>query len=186
MINGGYCLERIGCWCQSVSEVTLTIPLGGILSSSNIDTKRLSVVFSTRHINILYDDGSADEEVLAMPLTGGVIVPTESTWYFLRHDKKAQRFGDETVYLIVVLCKQPPEADKTFPGCEWWTHVFEMDEKIDTLTCSIGADISALPRHALKRAEREHVRFMALSEEEKADELTGIKNLKEVGLICSY
>ena len=180
MVNGGYCLERTGCWSQSVTEVTLTIPLDSIFPSSDIDTKLLRIVFTTHSIRIVYGTEQTDSEVLVMPIDGGTIVPSESTWYFLNKDEKTEQCGDDIIYLIVVLCKQPPDGGKTYPGCEWWTHVFEMDEKIDTLTCSIGTDISTLPRHAVERAQREHLRFMSLTEDEKAAELAGIKDLKEV------
>lgn len=171
MTNGGYCLDRSACWSQSVTEVVVTAPFRSIFPVTLIHNKLIKVEFTVRNVQILYDSA----EVFCMPIAGGTIYPDESTWYV-----SEESASSTTTSLVLVLVKQLLPAEETFPGCEWWSHVFEGDEKIETLTCTIGSDMQSLPGHAVERRDREHARFMALSNEEKEAELEGIRKAKEV------
>ena len=62
--------------------------------------------------------------------------------------------------------------------------VFRGDEPIETLTCSIGSDISQLPTGARIRAERENHRFVNLSDNDKKMELDHLEMLKQVFIVC--
>jgi hypothetical protein len=74
----------------------------------------------------------------------------------------------ENSFLILHISKAEPT--EIYPGCEWWDRVFIGDEKIETLTCSVG-NISELPEHAIQRSHKEHARFCELPIEEQQREL---------------
>jgi hypothetical protein len=112
---------------------------------------------------------SDDSQKLSLCLAYTVL-PDESTWF--------TSSIDNVDYIAIVFSKTPPTT--VFPGCEWWNQVFEEDEKIDTLTCSVGADTSQLPQHAQDRAAQEHARFQSLSAREQEEELEGIGRYKQV------
>jgi hypothetical protein len=78
-------------------------------------------------------------------------------------------------HLALYLWKAP--SFEWFPGCEWWDRVFQGDEPIDTLSCSVGTDVNQLSQQAVEHAEREHVRFSRLSPEEMQRERDGMEKL---------
>lgn len=178
MFNGGFCLERTACWSQSVYDVTVTIPLESILPDNTVLPSQIKLTFNTNNMRIFYRSHCAESEIFCMNISGGSVIPRDCSWYFSNCDSVALQF--EQALLVVVLEKLPPHPEKTFPGCEWWSHVFEGDEKIETLTCTIGADICSLPSHALERRDKEHARFMALSKGDQKEELAGIIGIKKV------
>lgn len=184
--NGGLCLMRRGFWSQTPSEVVVHIPFSILRAAActeagNCTDDDVSSVFNAStcqihfkvhccEINIWGDDKSnRSTHQLSLCLTHKVS-PDECTWY--------TTCIDDVDYVVILFFKTPPAVE--YPGCEWWNHVFEDDEKIDTMTCSVGADTSQLPGHAQRHAQREHARFQALSAEEQSRELNAIRTYKEV------
>lgn len=172
-VNGGLCLERTACWSQSLTDVTITIPICSIADECDINSANLKVDFKTNCLRVL----NLLTILLDIMITGGNVIPCECTWY-LSERQSDPREG--SCLLLIVLSKQSPSAGIVYPGCEWWSHVFEGDERIETLTCSIGSDVQSLPQHARERRDREHARFCAMSLSKKEEELNGIKDLKLV------
>jgi hypothetical protein len=170
-------------WSQTVSEVSVHIPVKYIqkalktINGHSHDFKvkckssyKLDFKVKSCEIQVNIPGNDNDNHKLSLCLAYD-ISSDESTWYTSRVDC--------VDYVVLVLFKATPIT--IFAGCEWWDRVFEEDEKIDTLTCSVGADTSQLPPHAHARAEKEHARFQALSAYEQQQELDAIKTYKEVG-----
>lgn len=175
MNNGGRCLERTAYWSQTITEVELTVPLQSIFNAHSINTKRITLIFKHNDIRIFYQSpDSGQEEVFCRTITGGAVKNNEATWYY-----SEDRIRGNMLHLLLIKC--PPV--EIYPGCEWWSHVFEGDEKIETLTCSIGSECHTLPDHAVRRRDREHARFLGLTENEKAVELEGLRGAKKVRVI---
>lgn len=179
---------RRGRWSQTVDEVTIYIPVDLILPlSSNprpgeipsattsnsigggIERKKFDVrIQSTRVcIRSLVDPSSEFSDIV---LTRRIL-PQKSTWYLTPG------------WLVLQLHKAPltdDELDAVAVGGEWWDRVSEGDERIETLSCSVGADVDSLPQHAKVRAAREHARFQRLSEREQREELEALAGYKQV------
>ena len=194
--NGGLCLQRHAYWSQTITEISVHIPVRYIQKSLKTAESKQDLMmkddclssyqlhFKVNCCEIQAQNGKIpehDEQQHRLTLClASSIVPSESTWYHSNIDN--------IEYLVIVFYKTTPIT--LFPGCEWWDRVFEEDEKIDTLTCTVGASTSQLPLHAQVRAEQEHARFQALSAQEQAAELAGIGSYKQVwcngGLWCVH
>jgi hypothetical protein len=117
------------------------------------------------------------------------VQPSSCTWQLERvckhdngnvngngNDNGNSKCPDHT-HLVLHLSKSP--SAEWFPGCEWWSHVFLGDEAIDTTTCTVGTDGTELAPEAHARAEQENRRFMDLSDKAQAEELLGLRKLKQ-------
>lgn len=180
--NGGLCLMRHAFWSQTTTEVTVHVPVTYIhnyikltLNSSGdsnplIDgDKGYQICFKAKSCDIKLHESENNDQIMNIILSYSIL-PDESSWFLTNIDA--------VQYLVLLLHKAAPLTE--YPGCEWWNRVFDEDEKIDTLTCSVGADASQLPEHAQHRAGREHARFQALSSYEKEQELEEIRKYKHV------
>lgn len=167
--NGGFCLMRRGMWSQSIEEVVVQIPLSGIFTSWGADCCNLSikVTFATRMLEI--SPVGQDDQRALLGFSRN-IKPSESSWY-------KESIGENT-YIVLMLLKAKPTEE--YPGCEWWDRVFEDDERIDTMTCSIGSDIAQLPSHAQARAFQQHSIFQSLTPSQQHDQLEAIKSYKKM------
>lgn len=157
--NGGHCDGRTGTWTQTVETVSIHLSLSAIGVSGTP-----TVSFQSRRVVIEKD---------------GVCVWSRDLEHAIRSSDCTWHLDDVygTRYLCLHIVKAPPE--KCFPGCEWWECVFIGDERIDTLTCSIGSDLSELPQQAVDHANREHVRFQSLSICEQQKELDYLSSVKK-------
>lgn len=104
------------------------------------------------------------------------IIPLESTWCIEDHF--------ETQYLVLYFTKLLSNTkielkEELEKGYEWWEAICIDDERIDTLFCSIGSNISELPQHARERAEREHRRYQDLSINEQENEKQNLIDMKQ-------
>jgi hypothetical protein len=119
-----------------------------------------------------------------------IIASGDCTWTMETIDDKASvgeasSSGTQTAgvkscgrqYVVLHLVKAP--SVEWFPGCEWWDRVFAGDEAIDTMTCTVGADVGQLPPEAHERAEKEHQRFTKMSAEQRAVELDQLTQAKK-------
>jgi hypothetical protein len=185
--NGGLCLMRHAFWSQTVREVTVHISVKYIVSflksleSSNGSSVHVDsggscqVDFKSNSCNIKPRESSSPDHIVNLVLSY-CILPDDCTWFTTT--------VDSIDYIVLMLSKAPPVTE--YPGCEWWDRVFEDDEKIDTMTCTVGADVSQLPEHAQLRAYQEHARFLALGRHEKEQELSALSQGKQVWYcICS-
>lgn len=170
-LNGGPCLYRTGLWSQSIRETTVYFLLEKILGICDIDdtnSQHWNIHFSPRYIEILYNN-----EPILLESLEYIVVPTECTWTFEFVKNKHSKLMP-----FIVLHFQKAASVEWFPGCEWWDRVFESDEPIETLTCSVGTDMSDLPTQALNNAQREHERFINLTTEQQTIELNALERLK--------
>ena len=140
-INGGSCFSRKGYWTQTVSDVKIYLPLrlfGEFGASRTAQDKKLKIEFLRMEISISY------ESILCLELEY-IIKPAECTWMleYIAEGMKHSSGPKRPNYLVLHLTKAP--SIEWFPGCEWWDRVFVDDEPIDTLTCSIGTDVTDLP-----------------------------------------
>ena len=177
MHNGGRCLLRRGRWTQTIQDVTVYLPYD-LLAEPGPDV-RIEVRLCPEVVYMRACGERCDSEWQKLPLTRSVL-PDESSWFLLPGRGQEQGLDKgQGGWVVLLLRKAPPE--EIYAGSEWWECVFEGDEKIDTLTCTVGADVSSLPLHALQRAEKEHARFMSLEAEEQQREQVALTDLKQVG-----
>jgi hypothetical protein len=209
VVNGGPCLQRRGFWSQTVQTATVYLPLShfictpeDLLSSRKLqdtaddDGDGVSVV--------VVKPGVSGKDLIVRIEKEGVTVgaaagsgprsghhhylafeywvqPSSCTWQLERvckhdHGNIKQKCADHT-HLVLHLSKSP--SAEWFPGCEWWSQVFLGDEAIDTATCTVGTDGTELAAEAHTRAEQENRRFMDLSDKAQAEELLGLRKLKQ-------
>lgn len=156
-VNGGTCLMRKAFWSQTPSDLNVHIPLQFLattlgINGSSILAKEICIEFFSDSISITYVPSSrAVKESLAHE-----IIPNECIWTL------------EGPFVLLYIIKK--DSSEIFPGCEWWDRVFVGDEKIETLTCSVG-NMRDLPGHAVANSYRQHARFLSLSKEEQQKEL---------------
>ena len=179
-VNGGWCCQRSGFWSQSVSEVLVYLPTQFIRScvhsqvpesevSLPLRKSDISVEFLSDSISILKQPQCC--QCLLLPLMNS-IVPLECTWTLESHNS--------CQYLVLYLTKSfDISSENQTPGIEWWECICEGDERIDTLLCSVGSNVSELPTHARTRAELEHQRYQSLSSEEQEKEMQYLIRMKE-------
>lgn len=169
-VNGATCLFKKGFFSQTPSDTTVYINLFNLLECEVINQNKLgwNVVFTLNAITISHSpSGLFIEEQLEYN-----IKYKDCLWSI-----ESSSSNDAVLFLVMHLTKAEPF--ERFPGCEWWDRVFQSDDPIDTLTCTISTDVSSLPEHAAIRAQQEHYRFMALSEQEQEAELCQLASDKK-------
>ena len=169
-VNGAACLLKKGFFSQTPSDATVYLNLFSLLECKILSQNKVgwNVVFTSNAISISHGP------------SGFFLV--EQLEYNIKYKEciwsiESSSSNDAVLFLVMHLTKAEPF--ERFPGCEWWDRVFQSDEPIDTLTCSISTDVCTLPEHAAIRAQQEHYRFMALSEQEKAAELCQLASYKK-------
>jgi hypothetical protein len=174
--NGGLCLMRRGRWSQTIDEVTVYVPLdlidAAVDGGSIAYGKKLEVHIETTRVRTR--SLSAPSSEFADILLARRVLPSQSSWFL------------SPGWLVLLLHKAPltdAEQDAVSAGGEWWDRVCEGDERIETLSCSVGADVSSLPQHARDKAAREHARFQGLNPEEQRAELEALAGYKQVYII---
>jgi hypothetical protein len=181
-VNGGWCCQRSGFWSQSVSEVLVYLPAHFIQSCIHSESpeSKVSLPLCKSDITVEFISTSISIwkqpqrfQCLLLPLMNS-ITPLDCTWTLESHNA--------CQYLVLYLTKSsllPSAEENQTPGMEWWECVCEGDERIDTLLCSVGTNVSELPTHARTRAELEHQRFQSLTAEEQEKERQYLIHMKE-------
>lgn len=177
--NGGWCCQRQGLWSQSVNEVLVYLPEQYIQSalklvnpeygmSSPLQKSEIKVEFQSNSVSVLSFMGS----VLFLNLClFKQIDPSNSFWCLEHHNS--------FLFLVLYLQKVFPVTDTPLPGMEWWECVCDGDERIDTLLCTIGTNVTELPFHAKIRAEKEHQRYLNLSSTDQEKEIQYLIQMKQ-------
>ena len=177
MVNGGFCMMRQAAWSQSVPDATVYIPLSLFATIADqistelpkIDNKtKWRVEFEPHALTVKYYGNLIFYENLEHN-----IVPSQCLWMLEDHSKSS-------VQQAMVLYLHKATSLEWFPGCEWWDRVFPTDEPIDTLTCSIGTDVSQLPDNARQRAHKEHGLFEDLDPSAQRCALEHLQQSKQV------
>jgi hypothetical protein len=139
-----------------------------------LSTSSLNVEFQPRLISILASPplSAPPQCLIHLPLLHS-ITPSACLWCLETHHQQ--------LFLVLYLTKSFPHTQPTppLPGAEWWESICEDDERIDTLLCTIGSNLSELPPHAQERAQREHQRFQSLSSLEQETERQHLVGLKK-------
>lgn len=184
MENGGYCMLRRAAWTQSVSDATVYIPLSvfaGIAEQISTDLPKTiqtkwAVEFELHALTVKYYGNLIFYENLEHN-----IVPSQCLWLLEDHVEPSSIRSSTTALQVLVLYLHKAPSFEWFPGCEWWDRVFPADEPIDTLTCSIGTDVSQLPQNAQHRAQKEHGLFEDLDAAAQRSALNQLRQAKRVG-----
>lgn len=173
-VNGGPCLLRKAYWSQTPTDAKVYIPLNALGLSAAGSQAALSkksgweVLFSVNQIKVTHATlGSVMEEELEYNIRF-----RDCLWMI-----ETSSYNETVHFLVLHICKAEPFEH--FPGCEWWDRVFQSDDAIDTLTCSISCDVSQLPEHAQRRAQQEHARMTDLSEGARQKELDFLATAKK-------
>jgi hypothetical protein len=164
-VNGGTCLLRRAFWSQTPSEVYIHIPFESLSTTLGIECSRIlakEICIESDSISITHVSTSC----VVVESLAHKIIPNECIWTL-----------NDGSFLILYIIKN--DAPEKFPGCEWWDRVFVGDEKIETLTCSVG-NTRDLPVHAVANSHRQHARFLSLSKEEQQKELDFLAASKQV------
>jgi hypothetical protein len=169
-VNGGWCLQRSGYWSQSVSEVLVYLPTHYLQLCIHSELPEFKVTLPLRKLDLSVQFHSQSISILKQPQHSQCLVlslmnpitPMSCTWALESHNA--------CQYLVLYLTKSSNFSANPTPGMEWWECVCEDDERIDTLLCNVGSNISELPSHARDRAELEHQRYQSLSAEEQEKE----------------
>lgn len=176
-VNGGWCYQRQGIWSQSVTDIVVYFPIQFIQCSlmllnsddeiPSLKRSDILIEFQTNIVSILPSSGTTPSLELSLFRN---IVPRESLWCLEHHHH---------IPFVVIYLQKSVILDSPSPGIEWWECVFDGDERIDTLLCSIGTQISELPSHAKDRAEREHYRYQNLSSDQQLTEREYLAKMKQ-------
>jgi hypothetical protein len=183
-VNGGWCCQRSGFWSQSVAEVVVSLPTLSLRAACKslfpdldpalpLSKSSLEIKFHPQSVSILSSPPLCSPQcLLHLPLLH-VITPSACLWSLETHHQR--------LFLVLYLTKSLSHSrlSPPTPGAEWWESICEDDERIDTLLCTIGSNLSELPSHAKERAEREHRRFQSLSSHEQDTEQQHLMALKE-------
>ena len=193
--NGGKCWDRRGFWSQTVSDVTVHLPLDNLIQAlSDSDTEwpvdispssssSWSVSFKPSSITIRYSHLPTQPMTLQLKHK---IHPADCLWSLRSNtassDILPNNSSKSSSWLILELSKDLtlPDDVQWHPGVEWWSCVFIGDETIDTVSCTIGSDISQLPEDAQRRAEQEHQAFMSMSPAEQEKARNALIEMKKV------
>lgn len=183
MVNGGYCLLRKGAWSQSVKDVDVHLPVsifaadveqliseGAIILESSA-VFRWKVEFESSSLKIFCMDKLIFLEALEYN-----IISSESYWT-LEEVKGSAEDGKQAALWLHL---RKATSLEWFPGCEWWDRIFPADEPIETLTCSVGANVDQLPEMAKQRAEKENALFMDMTPVEQRSALERLASAKDV------